>query len=212
MMPRLRARSSSLNSPSGCSQSMIRWAYCSNSSGRYPLALSARSASAASRVPRSISVGRCAKKRRITLTCPSLISPPRWAVAVADNCGANGSPVNARRSPRSSASAIRRPASALVIRSLLANAQRSVPPNSSSPACASSWLINPCPGARRRRVARSRRSNARNRSGVVSTSKVNSHKRSRAASCTSKTSTISSRLLAPMPELYEHTPTENPSL
>ena len=45
---------------------------------------------------------------------------------------------------RSPASAIRRLASALVIRSRSANAERSVPPNSSSPACASSWLINAC--------------------------------------------------------------------
>jgi hypothetical protein len=40
VIPRLRARSSSLNSPSGFSQSMMCWAYLANSSGRCkPLAL-----------------------------------------------------------------------------------------------------------------------------------------------------------------------------
>ena len=111
VMPRLRARSASLNSPSGCSQSMIRWAYLANSSGRYPAALPARSASAACRVGTSTSAGRWAKKLRITLTCPSPISPSRWPAAVALSCGANGSPVSARSSPRSWASSMRRPAS-----------------------------------------------------------------------------------------------------
>ncbi len=68
--------------------------------------------------------------------------PWRWAVAVAVNCGASGSPVSARRGPRSAASAMRRAASGLVMRNRLASAQHSVPPSSSSLAWASSWLIN----------------------------------------------------------------------
>ncbi len=70
------------------------------------------------------------------------ILPWRWAVAVAVNCGASGSPVSARRGPRSAASAMRRAASGLVMRNRLASAQHSVPPSSSSLAWASSWLIN----------------------------------------------------------------------
>ncbi|KZS82623.1 hypothetical protein A4G31_04870 [Mycobacterium persicum] len=58
--------------------------------------------------------------------------------AVADNCGANRSPVSARRGPRSAASSMRRPASTLVMRNLSASAERSVPPSSVSPACAPS--------------------------------------------------------------------------
>ncbi len=40
------------------------------------------------------------KRARITLMCASPIRPWRWAVAVAVNCGANGSPVSARRCPK----------------------------------------------------------------------------------------------------------------
>ncbi len=82
------------------------------------------------------------KRARITLMCASPIRPWRWAVAVAVNCGASGSPVSARRGPRSAASAMRRAASGLVMRNRLASAQHSVPPSSSSLAWASSWLIN----------------------------------------------------------------------
>jgi hypothetical protein len=67
--------------------------------------------------------------------------------------------------------------------------------------CIELGLINACWGVRVLRAPRSRRSRARNRSGVVSTSKDNSHRRSRAASSTSKTAMISSRLLQPMPQI-----------
>ncbi len=43
------------------------------------------------------------------------LRPWRWAVAVAVNWRASGSPVSARRGPRSAASAIRRAASGLVM-------------------------------------------------------------------------------------------------
>ena len=186
---------------------MSRWAYFANSSGRYPPALSARSASAACRVDTSTSAGRWAKKLRITVTCPSPISPARWPAAVALNCGANGSPVKALRSPRSWASAMRRPASALVMRNRSASPERSEPPSSLALACASSWLINACCGVRSLRATRSIHSKARSRSGVVSTSKDNSHRRSASSPSASMTSTISSRLLAPMPQTLG-TPTD----
>lgn len=125
--------------------------------------------------------------------CASPIRPWRWAVAVAVNCGASGSPVSARRGPRSAASAMRRAASGLVMRNRLASAQHSVPPSSSSLAWVSSWLINVCPTAGSRRTKHSRRSRDRSRSGVVNTSKDTSSKRSSSASSASKTSTIRSR-------------------
>ncbi len=121
--------------------------------------------------------------------CASPIRPWRWAVAVAVNCGASGSPVSARRGPRSAASAMRRAASGLVMRNRLASAQHSVPPSSSSLAWVSSWLINVCPTAGSRRTKHSRRSRDRSRSGVVNTSKDTSSKRSSSASSASKTST-----------------------
>ena len=68
-------------------------------------------ASARARVSTSTNSGSRCQKPRITATCPA----PDLAVALrgsgASNTGDNGSPVNARRSPRSSASCTRREAS-----------------------------------------------------------------------------------------------------
>ena len=70
--------------------------------------------------------------------------PLRCAAAVAGSTGANGSPFNARRSPRSSASCTRREASAREIRNRSANAGASLPPSSLGLACSASWLIRAC--------------------------------------------------------------------
>ena len=101
-----------------------------NSSGRYSQARPARCASALARVSMSTKSGSRCKKLRITATWPAPRSPLRCASAVAGNTGGNGSPFNARRSPRSAASWIRREASARLIRNRLANAGASLPPNS----------------------------------------------------------------------------------
>jgi hypothetical protein len=68
-------------------------------------------------------------------------------------------------------------------------------------------LINACWGTGSRRVTRSKRSNSRNRSGVVNASNDSSHARLTTASSASKTATISYRLLEPMFECYSDPPT-----
>ncbi len=194
-MPRRRARSSSVKSPSGLRQSIKTAAYLASSSGRYSSAFLAKSASAACRVSRSTPSGSRRKKLRITVTWPSPTRPLRCASAVAVSWGDNVSPVNARRPPRSAASAMRRLASAREMRSRFASAPASRPPNSSSPACSASWLINACVGTRSRLAVASKRSNTRKRSGVVSTSNDKPHNRSTSVSSTSRPSTMSSRAL-----------------
>ncbi|VAZ99164.1 hypothetical protein LAUMK35_04231 [Mycobacterium pseudokansasii] len=144
LRPRRRALSSSVKVPSGLRQSISRCASLANWSGLNRVASRARWASAFSRVSRSTPAGSWRKKSRITRSWAAPMRPSRCAAAVALSCGANGSPVNARRSPSSVASATRRLASARVIRNRVANAEGNLPPSSSSLDCSAIWLISEC--------------------------------------------------------------------
>ncbi|CFE37342.1 Uncharacterised protein [Mycobacterium tuberculosis] len=114
---------------------MIRAANLASWSGRYWVACLAKSRSAFSRVLRSTQDGRRCTKARITSTWPSPINPWRCAFAVAVSSGGSGSPVSARRWPRSAASATRRLASLRVMRNRSASVNPSLPPSSSSVDC-----------------------------------------------------------------------------
>ena len=114
--PRRLARSMSVKSPSGLRQSVSLSASLASSSGRCsrPAGRVALRRGRGSRCRRNRAAD--AKKPRITATWPAPSSPLRCAAAVASNTGGNGSPFNARRSPRSAASWMRREASARLIR------------------------------------------------------------------------------------------------
>ena len=75
----------------------------------------ANCASALARVSMSTKSGSRWQKPRMTATWPAPRSPLRCAAAVASSAGGSGSPLNARRWPRSAASWMRREASARLI-------------------------------------------------------------------------------------------------
>ena len=131
---------------------MSRSASLASSSGRCWPPRRASWVSACSRVSMSTNSGSRCQNPRITATWAGPRCPARWAAAVAGSTGFKGSPVMAVAVPRSSASGMRRQASARVMRSRLASAAGSVPPSSVSLACRAELVDQSWPGRGRRRV------------------------------------------------------------
>ncbi|CQD08876.1 hypothetical protein BN000_01806 [Mycobacterium europaeum] len=118
--------------------------------------------------------------------------PARWAAAVAGRSGANGSPVNPCRGPRSLASLTRREASARLISVASAIAWDSVPPSSSGVAWRARELITGCSMDGSWRRTFSQRSSSTSCCWTLIASTGNARARAKTESRSSNTATASS--------------------